>query len=196
MNASPSSYTDNDSVLLELIKLSDTKAFEILYERYADALYQFVQRRISEKEDSKEIVQNVLEWLWTNRQSLMISGEVGSYLFGVAKHQTLNYIRSKKIKDRYINHFTNFVSERYRYTTEEMVNLSELESAIEKSISELPEKCQTVFRLNRVEHLSIQNIAERMNISKRTVENYITQALKHLRSNVGEIAAILILMKQ
>jgi RNA polymerase sigma-70 factor (ECF subfamily) len=195
MDTGPSYNTYGDTELLELLKNGDPKAFEMLYERHVDALYQFVQKRIHAKEDGKEIVQNVFEWLWTHRERLLVHGSVPSYFFGIAKHQTLNYIRSQKIHDRYIGYFTQDMTGRYDHTTQEMLNLADLESTIENSISKLPKKCQTVFRMSRMEHHSIQHIAERMNISTRTVENYISQALKHLRTNLGEIVIALILTK-
>jgi RNA polymerase sigma-70 factor (ECF subfamily) len=174
---------------------SNTKAFEILYERYVGVLYQFIQKRIDSKEDSKEIVQNVFEWLWMNRQKVVITDSLQGYLFGAAKNQALNYIRTRKIQNRYISHFLQYITTQHDRSTEEMLDLADLETTIERSISELPEKCQIVFRMSRIEHLSNQYIAERMNISIRTVENYMSQALKHLRINLGETTVVLVLLK-
>lgn len=191
MSTSYSAY--EDETLLQLLKKGDVKAFEILYDRYVEALYMFVDSRIQHKENSKEIVQDLFEWIWTNREGIVVKSSVQNYFFGAAKHQILNYIRSKKIQDKYVNHFTHYMSRSYDYATDEMVNLSDLEKAIERSISQLPEKCQTIFWLSRMEHEPIQRIAERMNISTRTVENNISLALKHMRASLGEMVMILIL---
>jgi RNA polymerase sigma-70 factor (ECF subfamily) len=73
------------------------------------------------------------------------------------------------------------------------MELKDLQQAIDERISELPKKCQTAFRMSRIEHEPIQRIAERMNISNRTVENYISQALKHLRLRLTHIIPPIIL---
>lgn len=72
------------------------------------------------------------------------------------------------------------------------MDLKELQQIIEKSLAALPNKCQIVFRMSRMEHRSIRHIAKDMNISTRTVENYLTQALKHLRTSLGEALALVI----
>jgi RNA polymerase sigma-70 factor (ECF subfamily) len=57
---------------------------------------------------------------------------------------------------------------------------------VQTRMAELPGKCQLAFHMSRMEHTPIAEIAEKMNISPRTVENYITQALRHLRACVSE----------
>ena len=87
---------------------------------------------------------------------------------------------------------THFLTEQYENPTEDLINSKELKETIESVISELPERCQLAFRLSRMEHKSIAEIAEIMEISPRTVENYITQSLKHLRSSLGDFLTYLI----
>ena len=189
---SPSYPTYSDDVLLELFSEGDVKAFEAIYERYVSPLYNYIESRIQSREDSKEIVQEIFETLWMQRESLAIHTSFKRYLFGSAKHQILNYFRSEKIQQKYVEHFTHFVAQRHESSTEEMTNLADLEKTIETSIARLPGKCQAIFRMSRMDHLPIQEIARRMNVSSRTVENNISIALKHLRNSIGELMVVAI----
>jgi RNA polymerase sigma-70 factor (family 1) len=182
----------DDTGLLPLLNRGDRKAFEAIYDRYADGLYRYVFNRVRIKEDSEEIVQEVFTSLWAKHDTLEITTSLSAYLYSISKHKIFNYIRSDKVWKKYAADFTLFLAERYDNSVEELMNVSDVQAIIESSISELPDKCQTVFRLSRKEHLSIQLIAERMNISTRTVENYLSQALKHLRGSLGEFLALII----
>jgi RNA polymerase sigma-70 factor (ECF subfamily) len=91
-----------------------------------------------------------------------------------------NHIRHNIIRREYVDYFLNF-HDNVDNSNEELANLSDVLRILDHSIAQLPERCQTAFRLSRIDHMPIAAIAEQMNISSRTVENYITQALKHLR---------------
>ncbi len=177
---------------LLLLKAGDEQAFEVFYEHFADRLYTFVYNRIRSKEEAEEIIQEIFISLWTNRQKLNITSSIESYLFSAAKYKILNFMQAVNVRQKYAAEYSKFLSRHYDNSLEEAVNLRYLESLIEKRISELPKQCQTAFRLSRMQDESIQAIAQRMNISTRTVENYITKALKHLRANLGELMVIIL----
>lgn len=187
----PHSKQDTDN-LLPLLKSGDMKAFEIIYDLYADNLFRYIYSRVRIKEISEEIIQEIFVSLWTKRETLVITSSLESYLYGAAKYKILSYMRSDKVRKQYAADFTLFVAGRYDNSVEEWTDLTDLQSTVERSIQELPDKCQTAFRLSRMEHLPIPHIAERMNISTRTVENYLSQALRHLRTSLGEFLALAI----
>jgi RNA polymerase sigma-70 factor (family 1) len=185
------SYDHSD--LLSLLKSGEAKTFEMIYERFADRLYRYVYRRVNSKEVSEEIVQEIFISLWGKRDTVEIATSLNAYLFGAAKFRILTYIRSERVRKEYAANFALFSTTHLDNSNEEMMNLKDLQYSIDSSISELPEKCRMAFRLSRMEHEPISRIAERMNISKRTVENYLSQALKHLRTSLGEYLTVLIL---
>jgi len=88
-----------------------------------------------------------------------------------------------------------YASERFDNSNEEMLYLKDLCKTIKESISTLPDHYQTAFRLSRIQHQPTQRIAEHMKISPRTVENYISAALKHLRISLDRITLLIILSK-
>jgi len=184
---------DHSDALL-LLKAGNERAFEFLYNHFAGRIYHYVFSRVRMKEPTEEIVQEIFLSLWNKRETLQINCSLESYLFGAAKYKILSFIRAEHIRKKYAADFTLFASERYDNSVEELIDLKDLQYTLNEKISELPVKCQTAFRLSRMEHEPIPQIAERMNISTRTVENYISQALKHLRTSLGELLMVAILL--
>jgi RNA polymerase sigma-70 factor (family 1) len=180
-----------DVELLTLLGQHDEQAFGALYDRYADKLYRFVYSRVRQKENTEEIIQEIFLSLWAKRDTLLVTFSLDSYLYGAAKHKIFSYIRSEKVRKKYAVDFTLFAAERLDNSLEELVNLKDLQESLARSLATLPEKCQLAFRLSRMEHLPIAQIAEQMNISTRTVENYLSQALRQLRASLGTTALAL-----
>jgi RNA polymerase sigma-70 factor (family 1) len=183
---------DRDTILL--LKKGDGPAFESLYHHFSRHLFQYVYNRVRQKEQAEEIVQEIFVSLWNKRKNLQITTSLESYLFGAAKYKILSFIRSEEVRKKYAAEFTLFASAQYDNSVEELTDLNDLQFTLNEKISELPEKCQTAFRMSRMEHEPIPQIAEKMNISTRTVENYISQALKHLRTSLGELLTVIILL--
>jgi RNA polymerase sigma-70 factor (ECF subfamily) len=184
---------DHNDILTRL-RGGDEKAFECLYDHFARRLYGYVYSRVRLKDASEEIVQELFVALWSKRESLHISSSLESYLFSAAKYKILSFMRSEHVRRKYALEFTLFLSNHYDNSVQELTDLHDLQQTLDEKIAELPAKCQTAFRLSRIEHEPIPRIAERMNISTRSVENYITQALRHLRTSLGELLAVLILL--
>jgi RNA polymerase sigma factor (sigma-70 family) len=95
-------------------------------------------------------------------------------------------VRSANVRKKYAAEFVLFLSSKQDNSVEEFMNANDLQALLEAAILKLPEKCQVIFRMSRFENASIQEIAERMNISTGTVENYLSQALRYLRSALGD----------
>ncbi len=192
---SPTVHTGIDySNTLLLLKAGNEQAFEFVYTRFATAIYNYVYRRVRIKEPAEEIVQEIFVSLWNKRENLQITTSLESYLFGAAKYKILSFIRSEQVRKKYAAEFTLFACGKYDNSVEELADLRDLQLTLNEKISELPEKCQTAFRMSRMDHEPIPQIAEKMNISTRTVENYISQALKHLRTSLGELLIVIILL--
>lgn len=175
--------------ILTSFKEGDKIAFEFIYKKFVGRLFSFINAKIRVKEISEEMLQEIFVSLWAKRQTLDIHTSIEAYLFGAAKNQILNYIRKEYVRKQYAAEFARFASEQYDNSVIEQTNLSDLQNRIQQKVSELPDKCQVAFRMSRMEHKPIPQIAKKMNISTRTVENYISQALRHLRTNLGELLA-------
>lgn len=182
-----------DSVVLYLNK-GNVDAFEQIYESYWAELYSYAYNILRDKAVCEEIVQEIFFSLWTKRRELQITHSIRAYLFTAVKFQTLNYIKSEKVKRNYAASYGAFKKILFDNSNEENIHLADLKSLVENEVAKLPEKCQQIFRLSRNEHQSVKNIADLLNISHKTVENQLSKALKQLRSSLGQLFSLLILI--
>jgi RNA polymerase sigma-70 factor (family 1) len=176
--------TDDD--LYQRLRGGDEKAFGMLYDRYAGRLYAYVFGRMRLRDVSFEIVQELFTSLWVRRTELTLRTSLSGYLFTAVRYQMSRHIRKSKLFVTYFQEFESFRLSLPDNSNEETVYLHELEDAVERSLKELPQRCEEIFRLSRHEHLSIQEIANKLGISHKTVENQLTVALKHLRGSLRE----------
>jgi RNA polymerase sigma-70 factor (family 1) len=183
---------NDDLMLITLLKQGNALAFQKIYNSYWDKLFAYTYNRLHIREISEEVVQDVFFSLWAKRESITITCSLSAYLYGATKHRLLNELRSVKVRKAYAADYTCFVETFYDNSNVEQQDLKDLENSIETSVSELPKQCQAVFRLSRQEHVPIHGIAERLNISTKTVENYLTQALKYLRTSLSHFLLFLI----
>jgi len=165
-------------------------AFEQIYQCHWSELYNYSYNILRDKAVCEEIVQEIFFSLWNKRQDLKITHSIKAYLFTAIRFQSINYIRSEKVKRNYAANYSAFHKISFDNSNEEHIHLSDLAGIIEKEVAKLPEKCQQIFRLSRNEHQSIKNIAEHLNISHKTVENQLTKALRHLRSSLGQFFSL------
>ena len=183
-------HPDDHSEARSCLKADDCQSFEVIYAQLAGRLYQYIYSRVRQRDISEEIVQEIFVSLWQKHHSTEIEQSVEAYLFGAAKFRILSYIRSESVRRNYAKSFSAFAATQFDNSVEESIDVSDLEQSISRSIASLPQKCQTAFKLSRIEHQPIAKIARQMNISRRTVENYLSQALRHLRVTLGEFLVL------
>lgn len=176
-----SEYTDLQ--LLRSLSGNDKQSFEILYNRYWEPLYKSAFYILKDQEACKDIVQNIFIWLWEHRQTQEIHS-LSSYLRVAVKFKVANYIRSGKVRDSLFHELAHFDLPPAVHTPEEIMDLKELSAVIKNAVTKLPSKCQKIYLLSREEHLSNREIAQRLGISIKTVENQMTIAFRRLRSAV------------
>lgn len=184
MLAEDSNATDRR--LLQGIKEGDESSFEVLYLKYARLVFRLVRKNISSKEDSEEITQEIFESIWTRRAEIGYIVDFKHYIMRAAKYKVIRYIQRMGVKRRYDAHYRAFevafdtIPEGQR--TPEQINEQML-----TYIRMLPARCQAAIRMRILEHLSNEEIAKRMNISKKAVKNYMVVAFSHLRSYYDQI---------
>lgn len=172
------SYTDAD--LLKLLSENDVAAFDLLYTRHWADMYKSAFTILREQEACKDIVQDVFVWLWTHRHTLMIQSPK-SYFNAAVKFKVANYIRNRRARESLYVELAKYNPTGESGTIEEIAEIKELKVIIQQAILDLPEKCREIFRLKREEHLSNKEIADRLGISVKTVENQMTIALSKIR---------------
>ena len=172
----------SDQNLLINLRQGDIKAFDELYHRYAKKSMAFALKFFKDQSTAEEAVQEIFIRIWERRKELDESKSFKCYLFQAVKFYMFNFIRDRKDSCAYEE-----VSEatfRRENTVEEQLHYEELEAAANLLIDRLPQVQQQVFRLNKLEGLTTQEIADRMNLSKRTIEHHIYLATKTVKSEL------------
>lgn len=170
-------HTCSDNQLTELLVLGDRQAFHEIYLRYWKKLYQFAEKKIP-KEAAEEIVQDVFVNTWQRHTEPIIN--LNYYLFSATKYGILNYFKKQLTESEYVKH-QKHLRITVENTTDYDLMLQELQTAIQEALLQLPEKTQQVFRLSRFDFLPHKEIATQLNISEKSIEYHITQAIKTLR---------------
>ncbi len=174
-----------DADLVIMLANGSQPAFETIYRRYAAELYRFARSRISSAEDSQEMIQDVFESLWVRRESLAIES-LRSYLFGSIRYRIIRYFYQRGVKQRYLDHYRTF-SELFDTIATSEDDPDQLQHTIMKALDGLPEKCRAMMTLRLRENLSNSEIAERMQVTKKTVENNMSMAITHLRTTLKQV---------
>lgn len=185
----------SDDELWVAIKNNELKAFNIIFERYWSAVYSASFHYIKDAEVCSEITHDIFLNIWNRRQSLDIHS-IKAYLTSSARYHV--YKREKRVRSidlKYVENYIGVHESSTQNNAEEHINCNELKTKINSYLEELPHRCREIFLLSREEHLSNDEIANRLSISKRTVENQITNALKHLRISLKHLGIIMIFFK-
>jgi RNA polymerase sigma-70 factor (ECF subfamily) len=170
----------------------DKTAFEELFRSFYPGLVLFARKYVPDQDTAKEIVHNVFLNLWEKRKKVDTSSSLKSYLFTSVHNRCLNFIRDEKKFDRDETHLQRLDSSEFADGTDRLEE-QELEERIYDALQALPEKCREVFTLNRFEGLKYAEVAEKLNISIKTVETQMSKALNIMRDKLADYLTILIL---
>lgn len=175
---------NNDRINVEYLKKDNFLGFDSLFRKYSESIYSFVLSITRETYAAEEITQLVFLKVWEKRSQIDEHQLFKSFLFSVTYNETMSWLRKEKSNERKISGFIQSTE----FTTNETVNTIEfrnLEVMAKQYISEMPEKRREIFLLSRDQGFTNKEIANRLDISVKTVENQMTSALKYLREKLG-----------
>jgi len=164
--------------LFERIKLRNKIAFDQLFRRYYTALCRFSFAICLSQADAEESVQDMFVNLWEKAPTIRIETSIKAYLYTSARNYTLNTIQKQQTEQRYLNEYAELVDEE---GTDDKLDDMQISQLIRTGVSVLPEKCREIFILCKQEGLTYDEIAEYLNVSKKTVDNQMGIALRKLR---------------
>lgn len=184
------SYTDEK--LIELIRdYDDRGAFDELYNRHWKYLFTISFNILRDRDDSLDICQSIFLWVWEHRKTLNIKTSVKGYFYSSVKYKIANFIRSGKIRENFFDELQHVDTESFQ---ENALEVKELKALIIQLVNDLPQKCKEVFQLSRYENLTHKQIADRLGISEKTVDDHILRALKKLKIPLNRLASIFLLL--
>jgi len=187
--------TGQDHISGELIlnlKAGHKKAFSELFGLYGPKIYRFALAYLKSKPDAEELMQDVFLKIWENKENLDPSRNVKAYIFKIAINCIYDFIRKKNIEKA----FNDFTKEDFQPGTESSwheVIWNDMLSKLNDLVMRMPEQRRLVFLLSREEGLSNGEIAEKLNLSKRTVENQLYRATQYLKEHFNTDTVCLLL---
>jgi RNA polymerase sigma-70 factor, ECF subfamily len=179
-----------DPIIFQQIKKGDEAAFSRLFDGYYAALCFFAAKYLGDMDLSRSLVQQVFVDLWVKREKTDIAISVKSYLYRSVKNRCIDHLRKERNTSEISKSVENFSQMPFRDLVEE----AELNDRINTSINKLPEKCREIFLLCRFEGLKYAEIAQKLNISVKTVEMQMGIALKKLRESLSDYQMINLLV--
>lgn len=163
------------------LKEGDLKAYNILFDTYFSRIFNYALKLSNDDALAKDIVQDTFVKLWTKREQINIELSIGNYLYKICKNEFLGYLRDKKKERAFLDEIKIETTYQMHLEPEDNVaRINRLRAAIEK----LSPKCKEAFILSKYENLSYKDIAEKMNISIKTVEVHISKAYSQLRKGL------------
>lgn len=177
-----------DDELLQLIYNDDDAAYEKIYNKYWTKLYLAAYNVLRDRCAAEDIVQEVLVQLWMKRKQVVVIS-LNAYLYSAVRFQVFNVIRSGKVREGLFREI-----EKLSIANNAEDNLREMDiiSNMNEGLAELPERCREIFTLSRKEQLSTKEIAEKLGIAPKTVENQLTIAIRRLRSSMEHVLFLVI----
>ena len=175
-----------DQEILKRLKENDEEAVRWLFSTYFSSLVGVAHRIVQDQDMAKDIVQDVFVRLWSHRDTLRITSSLQSYLKRSVVNKAIDYKRRFYDKNK---EALDDQKERFYHINHAEDRLSEEDTRqqINHAINTLPERCRLVFILSRHEALTYAQIAEKLDISIKTVENQMTKALKILRQALSSV---------
>ncbi len=173
------------------VKAGNTLAFKRLFDALWEPLFRHTQCIVMDEHAAKDILQDIWIDYW-NRKASISPENIRAYLFQAAKYKSLNFLRNTKFNITQVEALDQFIQED-EFSIDVLDKEKMIGKILDNAINNLPERCQIIFRMSRMEGYTNDEIAQSLNISKRSVENQISIALKKLRVDLkGQELAIVI----
>ena len=166
---------EKEKELLTALSKGNQSAFDSLYLFYAPKVREFVFRLLKNPGEAEDVTQNIFLRVWEKRRELGGTRSLRSYLYTMARNAVFDIFSHSIVEDKYMQEHINDAPLSEKIETEELALL------IAVAVDRMPEQRRRVFSLSRYEELSNKEIAERLNLSVKTVERHMTAALSQLR---------------
>lgn len=167
-----------DYIYLNKLASGDHNAFESLFMEYFPKIKFFINRLVKEDMVAEELAQDVFTAVWENRANLSKVNMLNAYIYKIAKNTAFQYLNRRYLEETYK---LNYKPETITTSFEGDLYAEEIGLLISLAIQKMPAQRRKIFQMSRKEHLSNEEIANRLNLSPKTVENHMTLALKYLK---------------
>ncbi len=164
------------------LRAGSKAAFRELFEMYGAQIFNFSLSYLKNESDAEDLLQDVFLKVWEKRKTLDSSQNIKAYIFKIAVNTIYDFIRRKNIENAY----TDYVRLNYKADANDpwhALIFNEMLERLNKLVDQMPGQCRRVFHLSKKKGLTNDEIAQKLNISKRTVENHLYRALALLKKH-------------
>lgn len=178
-------YLDNEKELLTRVAGGDHHAYKVIFDRFWQPMYANALHFTKHPNLAQDLAQEIFLKIWLMREKLVKVERFESFLFAVAKNMILDELRRLQSSPAFEEFFDAYFDLSEEKPTRHY-ELKDLEKNLHEAINQLPQQMQTAFKLSRFEGLSHEQIAQRMNISRVTSQNYIARAIVAIRKYMSD----------
>ncbi len=174
---------EDERLIIQQLRQGSKEAFTRLYGMYWPQVYNFSRLYLTNQSTAEEVVQEVFVKVWEAHAFIREGENFKGLLFIITRNLIFNQHR-KNLNENFYKTTVLSAMEDSSFNLEEEIEAKNLSEYIDQLIEELPPSRREIFILSRKEKKSYKEIAELLQISEKTVENQISQALKYLKKNV------------
>lgn len=175
---------------INLLRDGNIAAFEKIHLAWSKPILATLIRLTGSREEAEDITQDIFARLWETRERLDPSARINYYLFRMAKGAAIDYYRRRRVAGEFID--TMDWDEIDNYSSDSLVIQKEIRLLQEIALDMMPEYRRRIYKMSHEECLSNEQIADRLNIKKVTVEQQLSIARKHLRGIMQAIMLFLL----
>jgi RNA polymerase sigma-70 factor (family 1) len=185
--------TTRSESVIDDIRIGNEAVFETVFRQYYAPLCRYARPLLGDDDEAEEVVQTVFLTIWERRESLLITTSLKAYLYRAVHNRCLNRLNQQSVQAGHRQQAATEIYAEAVNPTEELL-ADELNFRLQKAIGRLPEQCRRAFELSRFEELSYKDIASRLGIATKTVENQIGKALRMLRIELSDYLPLFLLL--
>lgn len=182
-----------DQELLLLLQENNHNAFTEIYNRFKGVLLLHAYNKLDNRDEARDIVQELFTNLWNNRHKLAIEN-LSAYLYTTIRNAAIKVINRKKFEKNYLDTLNEVVTAN-AVPADYLVREKQLSAIIEDAVSQLPEKMREIFIMSRKLNMSHREISEELGIAEPTVKKQVSNALRILRTKLGLWVFLIMLIK-
>lgn len=183
--------SEDTDTILKNIQSGNLQEFEKLFREYYPLLCHYALRFVKDTNQSEEIVQELFCQLWENRKKIKIHTSLKAYLYKATYFNSLQVLRKRGVKTQYEEYIKNNRQE--NSLPIDSVEEKEIYNIVNRTLTNLPDRCSQIFKMSRFEGLKYQEIADKLSISVKTVEANMGKALKAFRKSLKDYVGIIVL---
>ena len=171
----------DEKCLIQRVINNDREAFNLLYVHYLNNLYRYIYVFTKSKELTEEIIQNVFVKIWDRRASLENVTCFKAYLYRSAKNLLVDEIRRSQVQSK-AEMALKPETEAYHEESDTHLIYKQYYQIAQDAINLLPEKRRQIVQMRIMDDLTLDEIAERLCISKNVVKKQLYAGLQFLRA--------------